>query len=179
MANASRGAPPRRRTPLQALAYWTLVFGVWALIFIAAFLAVFATDLPDTSHLYEVKRQPSITYLDRSGAVVAVRGSQYAPPADLDALPAYVPAAFIAIEDRQFYHHFGFNPWGMARSAVFNLTHPGGPLRGGSTITCNSRATSSSRLTRPTGARLRNWCFRCGWRCTSARSGSSRFTSIG
>ncbi len=135
MANAARGAPPRRRTPLQALLYWTLVLGVWALIFVAAFLAVFATDLPDTSHLYDVKRQPSITYLDRSGAVVAVRGSQYAPPADLDALPPYVPAAFIAIEDRQFYHHLGFNPWGMARSAVFNLTHPGGPLRGGSTIT--------------------------------------------
>ncbi len=135
MANAPGAAPPRRRTFLGGLFYWTLVLGVWGLIFAAGFLAVFATDLPDTSHLYDVKRQPSITYLDRSGAVVAVRGSQYAPPADIDALPPYVPAAFIAIEDRQFYHHFGFNPWGMARSAVFNLTHPRGPLRGGSTIT--------------------------------------------
>ncbi|MHB8527922.1 MAG: transglycosylase domain-containing protein [Caulobacteraceae bacterium] len=135
MANASGGGAPRGRTPLQALRYWTLVLGVWALIFAVGFLAVFATDLPDTSKLYDVKRQPSITYLDRSGAVVAVRGSQYAPPADLDRLPAYVPAAFVAIEDRQFYHHFGFNPWGMFRSEVFNLTHPNGPLRGGSTIT--------------------------------------------
>jgi penicillin-binding protein 1A len=67
--------------------------------------------------------------------VVAVRGSQYAPPADIDKLPPYVPAAFIAIEDRQFYHHFGFNPWGMLRSEAYNLSHPGGNLRGGSTIT--------------------------------------------
>ena len=135
MANAQGGGARRRRTPLQALIYWSVVLGVWGLIFIAGFLAVFATDLPDTSKLYDVQRQPSITYLDRSGAVVAVRGSQYAPPADIDKLPSYVPNAFVAIEDRQFYHHFGFNPWGMGRSMVHNLTHPGGALQGGSTIT--------------------------------------------
>jgi penicillin-binding protein 1A len=134
-ADGGRSPPRRGRTPLQALTYWSLVLIVWALIFVAGFLAVFATDLPDTSRLYDVKRQPSVTYLDRSGAVVAVRGSQYAPPANLDALPPYVPAAFVAIEDRQFYHHFGFNPWGMARSEIHNLTHRGGSLQGGSTIT--------------------------------------------
>ena len=140
MANGYRdgpaAAPPRKaRSPLGAVIYWTLVLGVWGLIFLGGFLAVFATGLPDTSKLYDIQRQPSVTYLDRSGAVVAVRGSQYAPPADLNALPPYVPAAFVAIEDHQFYHHFGFNPWGMARSELFNLTHPGGALRGGSTIT--------------------------------------------
>ncbi len=129
------GPPRRRRGPFGAFAYWSLVLGVWAAIFVAAFLAVFARDLPDTSRLYQVSRQPSITYLDRSGSVVAVRGSQFAPPADLATLPAYVPAAFVAIEDKQFYHHMGFNPWGMLRSELFNLSHPHGPLRGGSTIT--------------------------------------------
>src|SRR5580693_9345286 len=129
-------SPPRpRRGPLQALIYWTLVLGVWGAIFVVGFLAVFATDLPDTSTLTDVKRQPSISYLDRSGALVAVRGSQESPPVDIDQLPAYVPAAFIAIEDRQFYHHFGFNPWGMARAEIYNLTHRGEPLQGGSTIT--------------------------------------------
>src|SRR5471032_508857 len=128
-------ASPRSPISFGAFLYWTLVLGVWGLIFVAGFLAVFATGLPDTSKLYAVSRQPSITYLDRSGAVIAVRGSQFAPPADIAALPAYVPAAFVAIEDHQFYHHFGFNPWGMLTSELFNLTHPGGPLRGGSTIT--------------------------------------------
>ncbi|MDP3174210.1 MAG: penicillin-binding protein 1A [Phenylobacterium sp.] len=128
-------APPRGRGPLGALVYWTMVLGVWGLIFAVGFLAVFAVDLPDTSKLYDVKRQPSISYLDRSGAMVAVRGSQYAPPVDLDKLPSYVPKAFIAIEDRWFYWHIGFNPWGIARSQIYNVTHKGGPLRGGSTIT--------------------------------------------
>ncbi|MGI9170098.1 MAG: transglycosylase domain-containing protein, partial [Caulobacteraceae bacterium] len=127
--------PPPRRTPAGAFLYWALVLSVWGLIFVGGFLAVFATGLPDTSKLYDVTRQPSITYLDRSGAVVAVRGSQYAPPADIDALPPYVPAAFVAIEDHQFYRHIGFNPWSMLTSGAYNLTHPGGSLRGGSTIT--------------------------------------------
>jgi penicillin-binding protein 1A len=134
MANGP-GAPRARRTPFQALVYWSMVLGVWGVIFLVAFLAVFATGLPDTSTLNNVQRQPSISYLDRSGALVAVRGSQESPPVNLDDLPPYVPAAFIAIEDRQFYHHFGFNPWGMARAEFYNLTHRGATLQGGSTIT--------------------------------------------
>jgi penicillin-binding protein 1A len=120
---------------LQSIVYWTLVGGIWVAIALIAVVAIFARGLPDTSKLYDIKRQPSITYLDRSGAVLAIRGSQYAPPVDVDSLPPYVPAAFVAIEDRQFYHHFGFNPWGIIRSEFYNLTHHGGPLRGGSTIT--------------------------------------------
>jgi penicillin-binding protein 1A len=134
MANPTGGGAPRRSF-LGASLYWSVVLGVWGLILLAGLLLIFARDLPDTSQLYNVHRQPSITYLDRSGSVIAVRGSQVSPPADLDSLPPYVPAAFVAIEDRQFYHHLGFNPWGMIRSEAYNLSHRGGTLRGGSTIT--------------------------------------------
>lgn len=110
------------------------MLAVWGLIFAVVFFAVFARDLPDTSTLYDVERQPSITYLDRSGALIAVRGTQMAPPVDLDALPDYVPAAFIAIEDRRFYHHPGFDPIGMSRAMALNLK-AGRVVQGGSTIT--------------------------------------------
>ena len=126
--------PPMRRTPLQALFYWGAVVGIWGLIFLAALFAVFATDLPDTSKIFDAKRQPSISYLDRSGALLAVRGSQFAPPVDLDALPKYVPAAFLAIEDRRFYYHPGFDPIGIARAA-FGLVKERRIVGGGSTIT--------------------------------------------
>ena len=132
------GKPPRpRRTLLQKLIYALLVLGVWGLIFVVAFFAVFAVDLPDTSRLYDTQRQPSISYLDRSGGLLAVRGSQAAATVKLESLPDYVPKAFIAIEDRWYYWHFGFNPWGIARSQYYNMTRKGegGPLRGGSTIT--------------------------------------------
>ena len=78
MANPDLPPEPsrRRRTFLGATLYWSLVLGVWGMIFVAGFLLVFARDLPDTSKLYDVHRQPSLTSLDRSGSVIAGRGSQ-------------------------------------------------------------------------------------------------------
>ena len=127
------GARPKR-TPLQAVLYWMAVAGIWGAILVVAAIAILARGLPDTSTLYQIKRQPSITYLDRSGALLAVRGSQIAPPVDLDALPAYVPAAVVAIEDRRFYHHFGFDPVGVTRAVFANLK-AGHVVQGGSTLT--------------------------------------------
>ncbi len=122
------------RPPLQAVLYWGAVVGVWALIALVAFFAVFATDLPDTSKMFDVKRQASISYLDRSGGLIAVRGSQFSPPVNLDELHPYTPAAFVAIEDKRFYHHFGFDLWGMTRS-VFADLKAGHTVQGASTIT--------------------------------------------
>ncbi|WP_306002856.1 PBP1A family penicillin-binding protein [Brevundimonas sp. C43] len=128
----AQGKP--RRSALGRLFYWSAVLAVWGLIFLVVFFAVFARGLPDTSSLYQVDRQPSITYLDRNGALIATRGTQMAPPADLDALPDYVPAAFIAIEDRRFYHHPGFDPVGMMRAMATNV-RAGRVVQGGSTLT--------------------------------------------
>ncbi|MGV9008002.1 MAG: penicillin-binding protein, partial [Brevundimonas sp.] len=72
------GGGGAQRTPLQRLLYWGMVLAVWGVIFLLVFFAVFARDLPDTSTLYNVDRQPSITYLDRNGALIAVRGTQQA-----------------------------------------------------------------------------------------------------
>jgi len=130
----ARGGAAGGRTPLQRVFYWTAVLAVWGVIFLVVFFAVFARGLPDTSTLYDVDRQPSITYLDRNGALIATRGTQMAPPADLEALPDYVPAAFIAIEDRRFWWHPGFDPIGMSRAMVTNM-RAGRVVQGGSTLT--------------------------------------------
>jgi penicillin-binding protein 1A len=134
MTNAGPGARQGRRSPWGAIAYWTGVAAVWALIFVVALVFIFSRDLPDTSKLLGVHKQPSITYLDRSGSLLGVRGSQYAPPVDLDKLPPYVPAAFVAIEDRRFYHHWGFDTWGIMRAIAADLRH-GHTVEGASTIT--------------------------------------------
>jgi len=134
MANGQGRGPGPRRSGWQAFFYWGTVLGVWGLIAVIAFLAVFATNLPDTSKIFDVTRQPSISYLDRSGGLIAVRGSQLTPPVNLDELPAYVPAAFVSIEDQRFYHHFGFDVIGVMRAGVTNLrAHH--LVQGGSTIT--------------------------------------------
>jgi len=130
------GSPtPGRRSLLGTLAYWAAVAFIWLAIFLVAFVVIFSRGLPDTSKLYDIRHQPSITYLDRSGSLLGVRGSQYAPPVDIDKLPEYVPAAFVAIEDHNFYHHMGFDAGGIIRSFFRNILHRHGPLAGGSTIT--------------------------------------------
>ena len=53
---------------------------------------------------------------------------------DLAKLPPYVPAAFVAIEDRRFYSHAGFDAMGMARALVADLGE-GRAAQGASTIT--------------------------------------------
>jgi len=131
---APGGGRPPRRTFWGGLFYWTAVAAVWAAIFMVALVFVFSRDLPDTSRLYEFHKQPSITYLDRSGALLGVRGGQNIPPVDLTKLPPYVPAAFIAIEDRRFYQHWGFDAWGIMRAVAADLRH-GHTVEGASTIT--------------------------------------------
>ena len=126
---------PDGRSLLGTLLYWSAVIFVWLAIFVVAFVVIFSRGLPDTSKLYDIRHQPSITYLDRSGTMLGVRGSQYAPPVDIEKLPPYVPAAFVAIEDHNFYHHMGFDAGGIIRSFFRNLLHRRGPLAGGSTIT--------------------------------------------
>jgi len=93
-----------------------------------------AAVLPTLPQLPPITRTPQITYEDRSGQVLGVRGGSAAPPVDLNRLPAYVPAAFIAIEDKRFYEHGAVDPMGIARALVTDLAQ-GRTAQGASTIT--------------------------------------------
>ena len=103
---------------------------------IALFAAAASVALtpPNLSRLAPITREAQITYVDRSGAVIGVRGGQFAPPADIAHMPAYVPAAFVSIEDRRFYEHAGFDPVGMARAVLSDIAK-GKAREGASTIT--------------------------------------------
>ena len=101
------------------------------MIVLLAALSAMSHELP---RLPPIRRDPQISYLDRSGALLGVRGGRYGPPLDVARLPAYVPAAFVAIEDRRFYSHAGFDPEGIARAIVSDLSQ-GRAAEGGSTIT--------------------------------------------
>ena len=103
------------------------------LIALIAALSLLTTSL-ELPSLPPIRRDPQITYLDRSGAPLGVRGGRYAPPEDLAKLPPYVPAAFVAIEDRRFYEHQGFDPMAMARAVIADLG-AGRAAQGASTIT--------------------------------------------
>ncbi|MGH6987228.1 MAG: transglycosylase domain-containing protein [Caulobacteraceae bacterium] len=82
-----------------------------------------------------IRRDPQVTFLDRHGEVIGLRGGRYGPPVDLASLPRYAPEAFVAIEDRRFWSNLGFDPMGMARALFADLAAGGKPVQGASTIT--------------------------------------------
>ena len=71
---------------------------------------------------------PQVTLLASDGTPIARSGAVVAEPVKVAELPQHVVGAFLAIEDRRFYSHWGIDPRGVAR-AVFK------GVGGGSTIT--------------------------------------------
>ena len=66
--------------------------------------------------------------------LIANRGDTGGRAIDIEDLPAHVPNAVIAIEDRRFRSHFGVDPIGLARAIVANA-RAGRFVQGGSTLT--------------------------------------------
>ncbi len=87
-------------------------------------LALTAREIPIATKIYD--RSGILLYqfyADENRTLVA-----------LDSLPNYVVNATVAIEDRNFYRHVGFDPQGIVRAAIANSS--GGQIvQGGSTIT--------------------------------------------
>jgi penicillin-binding protein 1A len=128
--------PPgrRRRSFLGSLVYGTIVLGLWACIAVAGVVAYHATQLPPIDQLRVPKRPPNIAILASDGTLLANRGETGGRTMTVKELPPYLPAAFVAIEDRRFYSHFGIDPVGISRALVRNVSSDGG-MQGGSTLT--------------------------------------------
>jgi penicillin-binding protein 1A len=124
----------RRRGPLRRLAYWVVVLGLWAGIGAAGVFAYVAMHLPSIQTLAVPKRPPSVQVVAAGGALLATRGEMGGASIPLKELPKYVPAAFMAIEDRRFYEHFGVDLVGVTRALFANALRRG-VSQGGSTIT--------------------------------------------
>jgi penicillin-binding protein 1A len=77
---------------------------------------------------------PTLVIVAADGSPIARRGSYKEAPVEVAKLPAYVPGAFIAIEDRRFYKHMGIDPKAILRAVGANAK-AGGVSEGGSTIT--------------------------------------------
>ncbi|HEY3640288.1 MAG TPA: PBP1A family penicillin-binding protein [Xanthobacteraceae bacterium] len=122
------------RPLLRQLVYWGAVLGLWGLIMAGGVIALVASTLPPIQSLAIPKRPPSIEIVGLDGKPLAVRGEMGGAAVSLKDLPPYLPRAFIAIEDRRFYHHYGVDPFGLARAVIADVLHRG-VQQGGSTIT--------------------------------------------
>ena len=111
----------------RVLALWGVIAGIGGVIWIGA-------HLPPIEQLEIPKRPPSVLILGTNGATLATRGDMGGAAVPLAELPPYVPNAFIAIEDRRFYSHFGIDPLGIFRAIVRDILRRGAS-QGGSTLT--------------------------------------------
>jgi penicillin-binding protein 1A len=127
-----RGVRPPRN--LKDAAVWTGYAAGAGVLFVVGFFFYVTWGMPSTDDLWEARQGQSITFLDRNGNVILREGAQNAPPVDLETLPPYVEQAFLAIEDRRFYDHFGVDISGLMRAGAENL-RAGRVVQGGSTIT--------------------------------------------
>jgi penicillin-binding protein 1A len=133
-AKAGRRGGGRKRSLVVRSLYWGLVLGLWLVIAGVGTVAYVGAHLPPIQSLEIPKRPPSIRIVDDGGRVLALRGDAGGAVLTLKELPGYVPKAFIAIEDRRFYEHYGIDPLGIGRALVANVLHRG-ISQGASTIT--------------------------------------------
>ncbi len=121
------------RSLLGRLFYFGLIASMWGIIALASVIAYFALKLPPIDELTVPKRPPNIAIMASDGTLIANRGETGGSAVPIKELPAYVPRAFVAIEDRRFYSHFGIDPIGITRALFRNLTSS--KVEGGSTLT--------------------------------------------
>ncbi len=133
--NARRKKPRRRRSITGMFVYWSFVMSIWALVAGAGVIAYHASKLPPIDQLAVPKRPPNIAIMAENGALLANRGDTGGAAIHLRELPPYAPKAFIAIEDRRFYSHWGLDVMGIGRALLRNVTKSGGAMEGGSSIT--------------------------------------------
>ncbi len=133
-APRGRKVTRRKRGWLGRMLMLLLTLGVWAGVALAGVMAYYASELPDIGEATQTTRRPSLTFLSSDGETIATFGEIYGDPLTVKEVPAWLPQAIIATEDRRFYHHFGIDPIGLARAAVVNL-RAGRVVQGGSTLT--------------------------------------------
>lgn len=99
------------------------------------FIAVMLRDLPSPTKLKSDQAfAVSSKIFDRNGILLyEIYADENRTPVKLDDLPPYVAQASIAIEDKNFYNHFGFDITGIIRAVKNSIFRQ--QVQGGSTIT--------------------------------------------
>lgn len=113
-------------------------------IFLPLLFIIFLQDLPNPKEL-SLRQIPQTTKIyDRNGTILyQIYATQNRTTVELDTIPKHLQQATIAIEDKDFYKHPGFNVLAIIRSLINNIQNE--DIQGGSTIT--QQLIKSSLLT--------------------------------
>ncbi len=110
------------------------MLGTWATLCVIGLVAWHVSTLPSLRDLRVPVRPPNLTILASDGTEIANRGQMGGARVRLADMPAHLPAAVLATEDRRFYSHFGLDVIGLTRAVILNAVE-GKVGQGGSTLT--------------------------------------------
>lgn len=128
----------RSRTPQAKLKrkVWTVVAGILAVSFLIGVIGfwLITRNLPEPGRL-STSRAGSLVVLDKEGKIIhqLFKDRQHIQ-VQSDEIPDYLKQATVAIEDKDFYRHKGFDPLTIVR-IPFNYIFRNGRVVGGSTLT--------------------------------------------
>ncbi len=112
---------------------WLLILFIWLALFSSIAVTWSLLNLPETESI-QISRQPSITFLDKDGRIIASYGDVYGQSIQFSDLPENLINAVIVTEDKSFFSHPGLDFKGVIRAAYTNIKERR-IVQGGSTIT--------------------------------------------
>ena len=112
---------------------WLLLLFIWLALFSSIAVTWSLLNLPETESI-QISRQPSITFLDKDGRIIASYGDVYGQSIQFSDLPENLINAVIVTEDKSFFSHPGVDFRGVIRAAYTNIKKRR-IVQGGSTIT--------------------------------------------
>lgn len=108
--------------------------GISAVLAAIAAFNIYLASLPPISNFEDIKPNPVTTIYSSNGEVIKTFTAFKFEKVSIDKIPQHLKDAIIATEDKNFYHHRGFDTLGMVRSTIANVSS-GQVKQGASTIT--------------------------------------------
>jgi len=112
---------------------WLAIGSIMALGVLAGVFYIYGRDLPDHAQLARYEPPTLSRIYSGEGRLMDEFARERRIFTPIDEIPDQVKAAFVSAEDKNFYHHAGFDPMGIA-AAIYQASQ-GDRLRGASTIT--------------------------------------------
>ncbi len=118
-----------------AIFAWVVTAVFFAALTIGAVFWMYSRDLPSHEQLAQYSPKTISRIYSGEGRLIDEFAQERRIFVPIDDIPPLVKEAFVSAEDKNFYHHHGFDPRGMMGALVQAIQSRGENIRGASTIT--------------------------------------------
>jgi penicillin-binding protein 1A len=116
---APAAEPPLEQLQKPKRKRWRYVFYAFAALFFITLIWLILTA--PLSRALEPLDDPAMLLVSAEGQPIARRGAMKEEPVEVAKLKPETSAAFVSIEDRRFYRHWGVDPRGIGRAMMANV----------------------------------------------------------